>query len=286
MKDQKSYFKFNKRERRGVFFLLLIIIVLQSIYYYVKAKPFQETPQVTVDAEIQAKVDSLKQIRSKDTVRLFPFNPNYITDYKGYRLGLSTAELDRLFAYRKQQKFVNSAAEFQQVTQVSDSLLAVIAPYFKFPAWVQRRKATSQYKPEPIVKAREIQDLNTATAEALKRVSGIGEVLSQRIVKFRDRLGGFLVNAQLYDVYGLAPEVVAGTLEHFQVQNPPKVEKININTATVTELSRMLYINYTLAQQIVAYRTAKGMYTSWDELSQVENFPMEKIDRIKLYLTF
>lgn len=285
MKNRKSYFTFNKQEQRGIFFLLLIIVILQSVYYYVKAKPFQGPSIVMVDAVAQSKWDSLAQSSTKDTVKIFPFNPNYITDYKGYVLGMSPAELDRLFAYRKQQKFVHSTEEFQRVTQVSDSLLAGIAPYFTFPTWTQNRKTVQRNTAQPAAKPRKVKDLNTATAEELKAISGIGDVLSQRIVKFRTRLGGFLVNEQLYDVYGLDPEVVGRALKHFQVQKPPSVEKININTATVKELSRIVYIHYTLAQQLIAHRNTSGPYTSWSELEQVEAFPVEKIERIKLYLT-
>jgi hypothetical protein len=61
--------------------------------------------------------------------KIYPFNPNFITDFKGYKLGMSVTEIDRLLAFRKTNRYVNSAAEFQQVTQVSDSLLAQIAPF-------------------------------------------------------------------------------------------------------------------------------------------------------------
>ncbi len=68
-------------------------------------------------------MDSLKNHQPKASLKIYPFNPNYMTDYKGYTLGLSTAELDRLFVFRKKGNFVNSAKDFQTVTQVSDSLL-------------------------------------------------------------------------------------------------------------------------------------------------------------------
>jgi hypothetical protein len=45
---------------------------------------------------------------------------------------MSVQEIDRLVKYRKGNKYVNSPKEFQAVTQVSDSLLNVITPYFKF----------------------------------------------------------------------------------------------------------------------------------------------------------
>lgn len=52
---------------------------------------------------------------------------------------MSTQEIDRLLAFRKENKYVNSAEEFQQVTKVSDSLLKIISPFFKFPDWIQKK---------------------------------------------------------------------------------------------------------------------------------------------------
>ena len=128
-------------------------------------------------------------------------------------------------------------------------------------------------------------DLNLATREELMAISGIGEVLSARIIKFRDRLGGFLVVDQLYDVYGLEPEVVAKALERFEVVSLPEVEKINLNEASAEELSRLIYISPELARQIIGYRQRNGSIDSFDELSAIEDFPADKIERIRLYLS-
>ncbi|MEC7772373.1 MAG: helix-hairpin-helix domain-containing protein [Bacteroidota bacterium] len=280
----KSHFRFNKQERSGIFFLLLIVIVLQGGYYYVKANPSTREAGFATNIPEQHKIDSLKAHQPLATPKIYPFNPNYITDYKGYALGLSTSELDRLFAFREQGKFVNSAKEFQTITQISDSLLHQISPYFKFPDWVRKNQTVKKTLSKP-EKTTAIQDLNSATAEDLKSVYGIGETLSERIVKFRDRLGGFLVNGQLYDVYGLKPEVVERALLKFQVIELPLVTKININKATVRELSQLIYIDKSLASNIIDYRDKNGLFASLQELSQVDQFPTEKLDRIALYLS-
>lgn len=280
----KSHFRFNRQERSGVFFLLLIVIVLQGGYYYVKANPSQREADFALNASEQVRIDSLKTHQPEATRKIYPFNPNYITDYKGYTLGLSASQLERLFVFRKQNKFVNSAKEFQDVTQISDSLLNEISPYFKFPDWVGKNQ-TVKRNISKSKKAVKIEDLNSATAEELKSIYGIGETLSERIVKFRDRLGGFLVNEQLYDVYGLKPEVVERALLKFQVVKPASVNKININEAGVEELSRLIYINKSLAFNIIDYRDKNGLFASLQELGQVDQFPTEKLDRIALYLS-
>ena len=127
---KQSHFRFNKQERSGIFFLLLIVVLLQCVYYLVKANPATLEHRFALNVVEQSKLDSLKIQQFEASQRIFPFNPNYISDYKAYTLGLSSTEWDRLSAFRKEGNFVNSAEEFQAVTQVSDSLLHQMAPYF------------------------------------------------------------------------------------------------------------------------------------------------------------
>ncbi|HMB62300.1 MAG TPA: helix-hairpin-helix domain-containing protein [Eudoraea sp.] len=242
----------------------------------------------TVDARTQAEIDVLKESQlEKDRVSIFPFNPNYISDYRGYVLGMTSAEIDRLLQFRGRNRFVYSGKEFQAVTLISDSLLARISPYFKFPEWTRRADASgdlSRMLKNDKNNSAEMIDLNRATAAELSSIRGIGEVLSARIIRFRDALGGFLVSDQLYDVYGLDSVVAQRALKKFGVVQKPEVEKIDLNTASREELARLIYLSYNVAAAIVAYREDVGQIDSLNELKQIENFPENKIDRIALYL--
>lgn len=290
MKSRKSHFKFNKQERSGIFFLLLLLILVQIGYFVFKEYNPKGSGMMVPDSELQQKIDALRQNAiAKDTVKIYPFNPNFITDYKGYTLGLSVEEIDRLHTFRADSKFANSSEEFQKVTQISDSLLNVISPYFKFPEWTQRKlKTHPRYNINKVSSETkqklQVRDLNAATEEELKDVNGIGDKLAERIIKFRDRLGGFLMDEQLYDVYWLPPEVAQRTLVKFRVMEVPKIEKIDLNTATVEELSRLVYIQKRVAYAIVDYRNRNGPILSFDKLLEIEGFPAERIDRIPLYL--
>ena len=202
---------------------------------------------------------------------------------------MTVEEIDRLHEYRKRNKFVNSAEEFQEVTKVSDSLLNVISKDFKFPEWTQNAKPKPAHESRSIksekVNKIVLKDLNTVTAQDLQKISGIGEKLSARIIKFRDRLGGFLIDEQLYDVYGLEKDVVKRTLKEFRVISKPKIVKINVNIATASELSKLIYLQKHVSESIVNYRNLNGSINSLNELSKIENFPIERIDRIALYLS-
>ena len=97
-------------------------------------------------ALIQDKIDSLRNVKKPDIKQqIYPFNPNYLTDFKAYQLGLNTEQIDRLLAFREKGKFVNSAEEFQIVSGVNDSLIQVISSYFKFPDWT-KKKITKKIK--------------------------------------------------------------------------------------------------------------------------------------------
>ena len=295
MNKFKSHFKFNKQERSGIFFLLAIIVLLQLVYAF-STTIFQEsTPvanKIELDGVAQEQINILKErTLENDSLKIYPFNPNYITDYRGYKLGMSTQEIDRLHLYRSSNKFVNSAEEFQNVTLVSDSLLQKIAPYFKFPEWVKTTNSQKSFETNvgELNKTPKVtnvfKDLNTASAQDLKIIYGIGDKLATRIIKFRDRLGGFLIEDQLYDVYGLKPEVAQKVLLKFKVKTKPEIVKINVNTANASEISSLVYINYQVSANIVAYRKQVGEIKSIDELKKIEGFPSDKINRITLYLT-
>ena len=60
-------------------------------------------------------------------------------------------------------------------------------------------------------------ELNMAAAEDLRSLPGVGPVLSQRIVRFRDVLGGFHDIDDLYEVYGLDSSVVDGAKAYVTV---------------------------------------------------------------------
>lgn len=277
--------------------MLLLVVVVQLGFSALRFFPKNDSGNhFLVDKELQKQIDTLKQKAIQQNVlKIFPFNPNYISDFKGYELGMSVVEIDRLHEFRALNNYVNSSEEFQKVTQVSDSLLNEIAPYFKFPEWTKNRKhIVKTVKPKGLKLSKNSSKLfskkvwsniNDASAEDLKVVRGIGDVLSRRIIKFRDHLGGFLVNEQLYHVYGVDSLVVSKILDKFVVENPPEIKKINVTWASYNELRNLLYINDKFANSIIEYRN-ENKINSLSELRRLEGCPIEKFQVLKLYLSF
>lgn len=285
----KSYLQFSKSQRVGLLLLFTLLVIFQLAFYFFDSgdkKPDAE-PDEQQWLSVQSKIDTAAVARRNSKPKIYPFNPNFINDFKGYKLGMSVAEIDRLLAFRKTNRYVNSAAEFQTVTQVSDSLLAQIAPYFKFPDWVKNKNKRSFSQGESFErKVVVVKDINSATQEDLKAVYGIGDGLSERILKEREKLGGFVSMQQMGDVWGLSEEVVAKLQTSFKVSQIPELKKVKINEATVKELVQFPYFRYALAKSIVTYRSMNGGIKGVEDLVKISGFPIDKINIIALYLEF
>ncbi len=285
----ESILSYSKSQRTGIILFFLIIIVVQGIYFFYDFSSMNKVnPDQAKWLANQRGIDSLKLESKNYKPTIYPFNPNFITDFKGYKLGMKVEEIDRLLAFRKQNKFVNSAQEFQAVTKVSDSLLGVISPYFKFPDWVNYKKNSYQpfskkyfSKPEKLP----VLDINQATKEDLMKVYGIGDKISDRILEQKQKYGAFVSMEQMNDVWGLSPEVIEKLKASFVVKSTAGCKKISINKASIKDLSQFPFFSYKLAKDIVTYRSMNGDITI-EDLTKIKGFPVEKIKTIALYLEF
>ena len=283
----KSHFWHHKGQRNGVFLLGVVVLFFQLVIVFIDFSSDGIENINTTDAAVFYKqIDSLKVIRfASKKFKKHPFNPNYITDGKGAELGMSLDAIDRLLAYRKTGKFVNSKRAFQKVTGISDVLLQKISPFFKFPDWVIEVNRNKKRTPsEKVLTKITTTDLNKATASDLRTVVGVGAVFSERIIKYRSKLQGFSMQSQLYEVWGLEEEIADKVVAVFKVLKLPNIQKLNVNTVTFKELLKTPYINYELCKKIFEYRDSVAELQSISELKNITGFPLDLYERIVLYL--
>jgi DNA uptake protein ComE-like DNA-binding protein len=115
-------------------------------------------------------------------------------------------------------------------------------------------------------------------------VEGVNASLAERIVKYRSKLQGFSFEDQLFEVFNITANSVQNILKTFQIVEKPKILKLNINTLGFRELLKNTYIDYTLCQKIFNYQDEVAELQDISELKNIVDFPMDKYDRIVLYL--
>jgi competence ComEA-like helix-hairpin-helix protein len=286
----KSHLTFDRGQRDGIFLLIILVAVLIGLNVLVDINPVQKLDLTSPEVlSLQTEIDSLKRIQKKNKrTGIYPFNPNFITEFKAYTLGLSPEEYDKLRAFREKDQWINSVSDFKRVTGVSDSLLEIIGENFQFPDWITNPRPKSKFGNYKQTTERSYEaktDLNQATKMQLQEVSGIGEVLSSRIISYREKIGGFASDEQLYAVYGLKDEVIQRIKQRFAVKTPGELVPMNINEVSASDIATIPGINFELAKQIWEYVQLREGIDDLAQLAKIEGLTPQKLKLIKLYLS-
>lgn len=157
---------------------------------------------------------------------------------------------------------------------VSDSVAAALEPYILFPDRV----------PDPAI---EPIELNAADSATLRRVVGIGEKSVVAILRYRERLGGFLRVEQLAEVR----EVTEANYERILKQircDSCKIRKIGVNFASPNELARHPYVPPRVLRRLLKARALKGGWSTAREFTEDDILTLTREERMRLlpYLSF
>jgi competence protein ComEA len=106
-------------------------------------------------------------------------------------------------------------------------------------------------------------ELNTADSAALLPIPGIGPTFASRIIKYRDKLGGFVCSKQLLEIYGITEENFPNIEKHIII-NDSIFSKINVNRLEFKQILKHPYIDYEKTKKIVNARN-KSKFSSTDD---------------------
>ena len=150
------------------------------------------------------------------------------------------------------------------------------------------------FNPLDTVKAsrneKQLENLNRipfseADSITLQIVPGIGQSTAGRIVKYRENLGGFHSPSQVLEVFGVKEETAVSLWEFFEFDSQI-FRKIQINSASLEQISAHPYISYGEAKVLVAYRNQHGKFLSAEDLLKIKIFKSDWVQKISPYLDF
>lgn len=220
------------------------------------------------------------------------FDPNTVTLTQLKVMGVDHALAQRLINYRKAGGKFNEERDILKVYGFPEDLFRKLEPYIVIPkisAVLQsdKQKATSDDSiAKPHRKSEEKFDLNTASQEELASIYGIGQVLSSRIIKFRESLGGFIRQDQVYEVYGLDSAVAANLIRACFIASGFAPQKIQINSVSESELASHPYCSKNAAEILVNYRINHGGYKGVEDIRDSRAFREQELAKILPYLSF
>ena len=124
-------------------------------------------------------------------------------------------------------------------------------------------------------------DVNTADTAMLRRIPGVGAKISEAIVRYREKLGGFYSVEQLREIKMVSPEL----LEWMEVSSP-NVQKIPVNEASFQALNSHPYISYEQTKALLQYIRLYGKVKDEQALLETGIFTKEDVERLKPYLVY
>ncbi|HOW09327.1 MAG TPA: helix-hairpin-helix domain-containing protein [Bacteroidales bacterium] len=130
-----------------------------------------------------------------------------------------------------------------------------------------------------------LTDLNHSDSTALVALPGIGPVLSARIIKYRNLLGGFVSVEQLKEVYGLPAETYDLICKRVFADSL-SVRKIKVNDAEFKDLIRHPYFKKNEVEAILKYRQLSGRMNGPEDMLKNNLISEETFRKIKAYLEF
>ena len=150
-----------------------------------------------------------------------------------------------------------------------------------------RNKREQFSKPENNGKAppTTLIDINLCDSSLLVRLPGIGPILSARIIKYRNLLGGFARTDQLKEVYGLSEETY-NIIKDRLFADASAITRIYVNTADYKRLIRLPYFEKYEVNAILKYRELEGRLSSLSELIDNKLITEEKSVKVGPYLYF
>lgn len=315
----REYLSFTKKERTGIFILTgLIVICILAPFLYPLFILHKEDDHTEFDKEIsqlkiqQTDSSSDKKYYSKSfdennynnyyepseknysttKSEVFYFDPNTASANDWSRLGVKDKTIATIQKYISKGGHFYKPEDIRKIWGIRPDLQDRLVPYVKientqkqyskdYNNYTDKQSYNNTSYKKPAIQNVEI---NTADTSAFIALYGIGSKLAQRIITFRDKLGGFYSVDQIKETYGL-PDSTFQKIRSKLILTNTSVKKININTATVDEMKSHPYIRYNLANAFMQYRTQHGNFSSVSDIKKIMIITDEIYNKVSPYLT-
>ncbi len=263
---------FTVSEKRGILVLiaLILVLVLLRIYlpfYLAKSQVSKFELSYLKLTESKEKSDNTKseiklELKKEDKQYhdIVPIDPNKASYDDLIRAGFSPFISSNIIKYRNSGGRFSKPSDIYKIYGVDSGYCEIISQNIDIEKDTLEQKTTLSDKHIKV-------NICIAGTEELEYLPGIGTILSERIVKYRELLGGYVDVKQIKEVYGITDSTFK-LIEHSIFTEPEKYQGIGLNTATTKELYKHPYITKYQAKAIIKYREVVGKFTSIEELAK------------------
>jgi competence protein ComEA len=287
-----DYFNFSSRERKGAFFLSMILIVQIGVLAYLrnyktKIIPPDERLVSSLLSYINSKKnDSLKIIQPESlpaSIKIHPFDPNKLSLESAITTGLTERQAKVILNYLSKGGVFRTKKDFRKMYCISQNQFQLIEPFLLLPDSFQKTNLRENDVKKTETKS-QLVDISTADSIMLMKIKGIGPVFASRILKYRDKLGGFYSKSQLLEVWGIKDSLYNIISPSIILSDTIPYRFVHLNTDSFQALAAHPYIRYKLSSIICSFRKQHQRFSSIAELKSLPLVTEENFRKLAPYL--
>jgi len=314
----------DKYQREGVITLWVLLFIyvfgLRFFDYFYQPEVVDFTAILFEDSLNRAEIeDSLKNLKyeskGKDGVskgsstKKFRFDPNIISKDSLLLLGLPDKIVNNIMKYREKggrfknlehfgktygiAPFIDELAPYADITERPKKAIDSSSfnsrykskTFFDFDSISGKPNKSWKREDNEVAAAPKIVKANEANIYQLMEVKGIGSYIAQKIIDYRDRLGGFVSLDQIDEISSLTPEQVELIKQSITIDTE-NIKKTKINDVTEADLRKHPYLTYKQIQIIKLYQKNNGNLKGEADFKKIGIFSNEQIASMRPYLEY
>lgn len=302
MKRIFQYFDLSLGEQRGFILLssiTLISLIIPIIYGFFQKDELLQHELIFLEGGDFTKYDIRKE-RETELIKseygdilgtLKSFDPNGLRIEEWIGMGLSRQQAQVIKNYEAKGGTFKRKEDVSKIYSISQRDYKRLEPFINITKDTthkriiegsyqknERKKYSGSYADLRV-------DISKSDSSEFTMLKGIGPILSSRIIRFRESLGGFVGIEQIKEVYGLSEETYNAIRSHL-ILGDKSIRKLKINLMTKEALAKHPYVSNKEAQWIVNYREQHGAFKNIESLSNIEMLNRDFLRKIEPYLDF
>lgn len=296
----RSYFVFSKKERTGILLLLFLILFIRFLPAFFTSASAPPDPELL--AAFKRDINTLKatskiekspfspipeaEKNNDRSIQFHIFDPNTSTVEELQNLGIPAKTAQTIERYRKKGGKFHKPEDLKRIYGLQQPLYERLLPYINIhePASAlsvgekEFRLEKSPVKPSPMV-----IDINLSDTADWIQLPAIGNKLAERVIRFREKLGGFYSIQQIAEVYGLSDSAFRKIQPYLKME-VFQLQKLSLNRSSFEQLRSHPYIKSQIASAIIQYRRQHESFTNVENLKQIHLVTNETYVKLVPYL--
>ena len=283
-------FVISKRSKRGL--LVLILASLGLIFFPRVYMFFQKEEAFVINSEQIAEFERThKKFEKRNYSNYYSkkkkykapdskFNPNTYSLSDWINLGLSAKQ--SVVVLKFTSRGIYTEEDLKRIFVIPDVLFELIRDSVIYPERIQNTPNQESFKKQ--AKQITVINLNTADTTEFMKIYGIGAFYAKQIIRYREKLGGYITKEQLFEVWKMTPEAYEKIKDHVFISEKD-VKRININSVTIEELKVHPYLKWNQANSIIKMRIQRNGFKNIEEIKESVLIDSETYEKLFPYLS-